>query len=188
MNQMINIEGKPHQSMIQMTAQGLALAESVVASISHLDIGLKISSYGMIGLDYIHTLFEPQDPEVICISQRIQGALQGHVLFMLDNDSCMQLMRGLLKENARLRELTEMEEEALLEFGNIIINSCLCSYLRLNQCELTSHLPRLDRDHYTQIINEYRPEIFDGQLFYTQLQVSLNDKIYTACLLWTKNR
>ncbi len=185
---MINIEEKPHLSMLQMTAQGLAVAESVVSSISHINIELKISSHGMIGLDNLHKLFDQQEPEVIAISQSLQGVIQGHVLFLLNHDAGMQLMRGLLKENARLRELTELEEEALLEFGNIIINSCLSSYLRLNQGQLISHLPRLDRDHYTQIMNEYRSDIFDDELFYTQIQISLKDKSFIACLLWTRKR
>jgi len=185
---MINIEEKPYLSMLQMTGQGLAMAESVVSSINHIDIMFKTSSHGMIGLDYLHKLFDQQEPEVIAISQRLQGAIQGHVLFVLNSDTGMQLMRGLLKENARLRELTEMEEEALLELGNIIINSCLSSFLRLNQGKLISHLPRFDRDHYTQIMNEYRSEIFGDELFYTQIQISLNDKRFMACLLWTTNR
>jgi chemotaxis protein CheC len=187
MLQMMNIEVNPHISMLKMTDQGLVMAESVVSSMSHINIMFKISSHGMIGLDSLHKLFDQQEPEVIAISQRLQGVIQGHVLFVLNHETGMQLMRGLLKENARLRELTEMEEEALLELGNIIINSCLSSYLRLNQGKLISHLPRFDRDHYTQIMNEYRADIFGDELFYTQIQISLKDKRFMACLLWTSN-
>jgi chemotaxis protein CheC len=185
---MINLEVKPHLSMLQVTAQGLAAAESIVSSISHINVEINISTHGMIGFDDIHQLFDPPEPEVIAISQRLQGAMHGHVLFMLNHNTGMQLMRGLLNENARLRELTEMEEEALLEFGNIIINSCLSSYLTLNQGKFISYLPRFERDHYAQIMNEYRPEIFDGELFYTQILCSLKDENFMACLLWTNNR
>jgi chemotaxis protein CheC len=185
---MSNITEQPHLSMLQMTTQGLALAEPVLSSINHIDIKLKLSSHGMIGVDYIPKLFDQLEPEVIAISQRLEGTMRGHVLFMLNHDTGMQLMRGLLKENARLRELTEMEEEALLELGNIIINSCLSSYLRLHQGKLVSQLPKLERDHYAQIMNEYRPEIFDDELFYTQIQIGLSENDFMVCLLWTNHR
>jgi chemotaxis protein CheC len=171
-----------------MTTEGLAMAASVVSSITHVDTELKIFSYGMIGLDYLYKLFDQPEPEVIAISQLLQGAMQGHVLLMMNHEIGMQVMRGLLRENARLRELTEMEEEALLELGNIIINSCLCSYLKLNKSRLISHLPRLDRGHYSQIMNEYRSEILDDEMFFTQIQVTFSDKNYLVCLLWTQHR
>jgi chemotaxis protein CheC len=185
---MINIEEKPHVAMLQMTGQGLALAESVISSMNQLEVSLKIIAYGMIGIDFIQKLFDQNDPEVVTVSQRLQGDITGHALFMLSHENGMQLMRGLLKENARLRDLTEMEEEALLELGNIIINSCLASYLKLYKGKLSSDLPSLERDHYAQVMNEYRSEISGDALFYTQIQIEFMDKSFQGCLFWTRKR
>jgi chemotaxis protein CheC len=188
MNQMINIDENPHAAMFQITLQGLALAESVISSMNQMEVRLNLGSYGMIGFDYLHQLFNQQNPDVITVSQFVQGDVKGHVLFMLNYDTGMQLMRGLLKENARLRELTEMEEEALMEFGNIIINSCLASYLKQYKGHLTSHLPTLERDHYAQVMNEYRSEILDDALFYTQIQIEFLQQSFQGSLLWTRKR
>lgn len=182
---MISVEDKPYIPVLQMTDQALAMAEAVVSSICKRAISISISSQGMTNLDVTHELFDQKEPEVIAISQRLQGALQGHVIFVLKYQTSMKLLRDILKENARLRELTEMEEEALLELGNIIINSYLSSYLSNSQVEINSHLPTLDRDHYAQVLDEYRPELINDELFYIQLQISFNDHDYQACLFWT---
>lgn len=185
---MINIEQKPHVAMLQMTGQGLAQASAIVSKINHIDIDFKIMSHGMIGIDYIHQLFDQYEPEVVVISQYLQGDIHGHALFIMNAEKAMQLMRCLLKENARLRELTEMEEEALLELGNIIINSCLRNYLKLYQGSLNTQLPNLERDHFVQILDEYREEIPDESLFHTEIQINLLDKHFTAYLMWTQKR
>ncbi len=39
----------------------------------------------------------------------------------------LELVRSLLKENVPLDSLTDLEQEALMEVGNIILNACLGS-------------------------------------------------------------
>lgn len=169
----------------RMTEQALAMAETVVSSISKRDISISILAQGVMGLDEAHMMFDQKEPEVIAISQRIQGALRGHVIFVLKYKTGMSLLRALLKEHARLRELTEMEEEALLELGNIIINSYLSSYLSHHHVEINSHLPTLAREHFAQVLHEYRTEMTGDELFFIQLQISFNEQDYPMSLIWT---
>ncbi len=178
-------EDRPQLPLPRMTEQALAMAQAVVSSISKRDISISTLAQGVMGLEEAHRLFDQKDPEVIAISQRIQGALQGHVIFVLNYKTGMSLLRALLKEHARLRELTEMEEEALLELGNIIINSYLSSYLIHHHVEINSHLPTLEREHFAQVLHEYRTEMSGDELFFIQLLISFNEHDYEANLMWT---
>ena len=180
----MQIENQPSLPGLQITQQVLSELGSVLCSICKREVTVSVLTQGRIGLDDTRAMFDPNEPEVIAVSQRVQGALSGYAIFVVKYGFGVRLLRELLKEDARLRDLTEMEEEALLELGNIVINSYLSSYLNGHGVEINSFLPTLARDHYAQILHEYQPELLSDQLEYLQLQISLAGQGYPVCLFW----
>lgn len=169
----------------QMSDHALAEASGIISTITRVKIQIDLASQGLIDLQQAILLFDESEPQLVAISQKLEGIVNGHALFLLKDDLSMLLIRELLKENARLRELTEMEEEALCEIGNIIINSCLSNYMEMFKGRVHSHLPRLSRAHYSHLLQGYSDEIIDSGLFYLGLRIVTPSQVFDACLLWT---
>lgn len=70
---------------------------------------------------------ETQGADSVAVRQRFQGHFYGDILLIFPERRSLDLVRHMLGEDVPLEQLTELEQEALLEVGNIILNACLGS-------------------------------------------------------------
>lgn len=79
--------------------------------------------------------------EVSGALQRFAGSFSGLAMLLFPEDKSLSMVRLLLRDAVPLEGLTEFEEEALLEIGNIILNAGLSSLADLFQSEISSDIP-----------------------------------------------
>ncbi len=75
------------------------------------------------------------------VREKFEGSFQGETLLLFPEESSLELVRLLLSEDLPLDMLTEMEQEALTEVGNIILTGCLSSLADLLKEEISNDLP-----------------------------------------------
>jgi chemotaxis protein CheC len=61
---------------------------------------------------------------------------------MFPEDKSLEIVRLMVGEAVPLKELTEMEQEAMCEIGNIMLNSCVGTLANIFQRELQGSLPQ----------------------------------------------
>lgn len=82
-------------------------------------------------------------PERICgVSQHYAGAFETEAILMFPEDKSLEIVRLMVGETVPLKELTEMEQEAMCEIGNIMLNSCVGTLANIFQRELQGSLPQ----------------------------------------------
>ena len=64
------------------------------------------------------------DDVVNAVTQQFSGDFSGNAILMFPREQSLNLVRTLLKDNVPLETLTELEQEALIEVGNVILNAC----------------------------------------------------------------
>jgi len=80
--------------------------------------------------------------EITAVKESFSGTFWGDALLIFPEQQSLALVRALLKdENLPLEALSEMEQEALTEVGNIILNACLGSLANIFQQNLEYELP-----------------------------------------------
>ncbi|MBE9539997.1 MAG: chemotaxis protein CheC [Proteobacteria bacterium] len=94
---------------------------------------------------------EPSDI-VAGIQQRFEGTFQGAALLLFQESDCMQLVRALLHDTVPLAELSELEEEALAEIGNIVLNACLGSIANILGSSIQSSLPLYIHGKFDEVL------------------------------------
>jgi chemotaxis protein CheC len=78
----------------------------------------------------------------ICgVSQHYEGAFETEAILMFPEDKSLEIVRLMVGELVPLSELTEMEQEAMSEIGNIILNSCVGTLANIFEQELQGSLP-----------------------------------------------
>jgi chemotaxis protein CheC len=90
-------------------------------------------------------LLDNKDPEAerICgVSQHFEGAFDTEAILMFPEDKSLEIVRLMVGEAVPLKELTEMEQEAMCEIGNIMLNSCVGTLANIFQRELQGSLPQ----------------------------------------------
>lgn len=74
------------------------------------------------------TDFARSPTEVVsAVSQTFDGPFAGEAMLVFPEERSLELVRSLLKVDVPLDALTDLEQEALMEVGNIILNACLGS-------------------------------------------------------------
>ncbi|MBL1260758.1 MAG: chemotaxis protein CheX [Thiotrichaceae bacterium] len=76
------------------------------------------------------------------VTQSISGAVYGDALLMFPEEKTLSIVRILLGETVPVESLTEMEQEAMCEIGNIILNAVVSSIADILKKEIMSSLPR----------------------------------------------
>ncbi|MBF0283662.1 MAG: chemotaxis protein CheC [Magnetococcales bacterium] len=81
------------------------------------------------------------DEPVAAVRQSFDGPFQGSALLIYHENTSLELVRRMLKEEVPLATLTELEQESLMEVGNVILNACLGSIANMLGGELRCDLP-----------------------------------------------
>lgn len=82
-----------------------------------------------------------RSPRICAISQDFAGIIDTRAFLVFPEGKTLEIVRRMLGETVSLGELGEMEQEALSEIGNIILNSCISAISEVFGSEFRSSLP-----------------------------------------------
>ena len=98
------------------------------------------------------------DSDSVAVRQRFSSAFCGDILLIFPESRSLELVRSMLGAAVPLDALTELEQEALLEVGNIILNACLGSLANQLGISIQSSLPAYLRGRGARILEAKHPE------------------------------
>jgi len=79
-------------------------------------------------------------------------------LLLFPEQGSLEIVRRMLGEDTSVEQITELEQDALAEIGNIIINSCMSSLADLFGSEITGSLPRVQSSSVARLLEDKSPE------------------------------
>jgi chemotaxis protein CheC len=80
---------------------------------------------------------------LIAVRQGFQGDLSGSALLIFPEMKSLELVRAVAGTHLSLEDILELEQEALAEIGNVILNSCMATIANLLRRKLTISLPEI---------------------------------------------
>lgn len=83
--------------------------------------------------------------DLVSVGQEFEGAFSGVALLIFPERNSLELVRAVVGETMDLDEIIDLEQEALAEIGNVILNGCLVVVANLLKRGLTMSLPRVAR-------------------------------------------
>jgi len=107
---------------------------------------------------------ETQGGESVAVRQHFDGRFYGDILLIFPEKKSLDLVRHMLGDQVPLDQLTELEQEALMEVGNIILNACLGSLANQLGMPVESSLPSYVRGRGAKILDlGARKAIVEGE-------------------------
>jgi len=91
--------------------------------------------------------------ESVAVRQSFQGRFNGDILLIFPERRSLHLVRQMLGDDLPVDQLTELEQEALMEVGNIILNACLGSLANQLGMGVESSLPSYIRGRGGRILD-----------------------------------
>ena len=121
---------------------GMGTAAAALSEMVQEEVSLSVPSLSFVSkYDVASYIAEKSSNKMTGVTQVFSGRINGDAILLFPEQKSLEIVRLLLNESVPLEVLTEMEQEALSEIGNIIINAGLSSISNFMQTDLTSGLP-----------------------------------------------
>jgi chemotaxis protein CheC len=98
----------------------------------------------------VERLTKPGNPDLVAVRQDFTGAFSGRALLIFPERESLELMRAILGRQLAAHDILDLEDEALRETGNVILNSWLATLANILKKSLKMSLPvviRRDQHH-----------------------------------------
>ena len=99
----------------------------------------------------------PDNPRLVAVRQDFAGAFAGRALLIFPEKNSLELVRAVVGRQLPLEDIVDLEDEALAETGNIILNSWVATIANLLKKNLKMSLPVVIRRDQSHIFESVSP-------------------------------
>ena len=139
---MIPLTELEHDALVEIFNIGVGHAAASMSAIVNEEVKMSVPSISFLNRASAAKLLSNKDDERICgVSQHYEGAFTTEAILMFPEDKSLDIVRLMVGEAVSFEELTEMEQDAMSEIGNIILNSCVGTLANIFSQELSGSLP-----------------------------------------------
>ena len=118
---------------------------------------------------------QPGAHPLVAVRQAFQGEFSGSALLIFPEQNSLELVRAVTKGELSLDDVVELEQEALAEVGNIILNGCMATIANLLERSLTMSLPEIVRGSGLDFF-DLSPSGADDGILFVRINFSLRGR------------
>ena len=139
---MVTLTELQHDALVEIFNIGVGHAAKAMSEIVNEPVTMSVPSISFLNRADAAAMLGNKDTSRVCgVSQHYDGAFSTDAILMFPEDKSLDIVRLMVGESVPLKELTEMEQEAMSEIGNIILNSCVGTLANIFSQELSGSLP-----------------------------------------------
>lgn len=167
----------------QVTHLALSEAAALLSASRSVELRIRLQSCRHDGWEALLSL-QQGDAPLFCVSQTLRSPEMGVMLWLCEENDAQRLLLHLLGEDLPLGVMTEMEEEALVEVGNRLINRCLEHHAQLVPMIDGARPPRLWRGPMQELQSLLPQPRFRDEATRAELEFELGSSSLRGWLLW----
>ena len=138
MADLVTLSGLERDALTELVNIGVSRAAASLRKMVGSEVLLSVPSIEVITQREAAALIgEREVGEMVAVRQDFTGAFSGRALLIFPKAHTLELVRAVVGEE----DVEGMEQEALAEIGNIILNGCLGSMANMLRQSLTMTLP-----------------------------------------------
>src|SRR6478735_8192123 len=138
-------------ALAELSNIAMARAASSLRQMIKNEVLLAVPSVDILTSEAATSLVaKPDNPKLVAVRQDFAGAFSGRALLIFPERNSLELVREVVGRELPLEDIVDLEDEALAETGNIILNSWVATIANLLKSALKMSLPiviRRDQRH-----------------------------------------
>ena len=91
----------------------------------------------------VQVLSERESRKLVAVHQTFEGDITGRALLIFPETKSLEIVRAIAGTELPLEDVIDLEQEALAETGNIILNGCLSTIANMLERSLKMSLPEV---------------------------------------------
>jgi len=142
-------------AIIELINLGIGRAADALAQMISEEVHLSVPNVEFINYsDLPSHLRTIDDHKPSVIMQQFNGDFSGNALLLFPESSGMSLVRAMLRDTVSDDQISDLEEEALMEIGNIILNACFGQLADLLSTRLDGEVPSYLRENVDIVLEK----------------------------------
>lgn len=139
---MFQLSELQHDALVEIFNQGVGQAAAAMSRIVNEEVTMSVPMIAFLSrAEVARTLGSNEGRRISAITQHFEGAFKTEAFLMFPEEKSLEIVRLMVGQSLSLEELSEMEQEAMSEIGNIILNACMGVLANAAGRELTGSLP-----------------------------------------------
>lgn len=149
---MIELNELERDALSELANLGVGRAAASLARLVGGQVLLSVPSVDVVTREQATALAIRGDTgSVVAVQQSFVGHFSGQALLVFPEANSLELVRAVVGEAVPLEDVADMEQEAVAEIGNIVLNGCLATMANMLRQRLDMSLPEVMRTSDAQL-------------------------------------
>jgi chemotaxis protein CheC len=145
-DEIVPISEAEHDALCELANIAMARAATSIRQMVGRQILLSVPTCDLLAPKVAaERLAKPGNTYLVAVRQEFSGVFTGRALLIFPERSSLELMHTILGRQIPPADILDLEDEALAETGNIILNSWLATIANLLKQSLKTSLPKVIR-------------------------------------------
>jgi chemotaxis protein CheC len=164
-------------ALTELVNLGVSRAATNLALMVHEEVALSVPKVALISRkEAIRTLSERESKHLVAVHQTFEGDITGRALLIFPEEQSLELVRSVVGSELSLEEIVELEQEALAETGNVILNSCLATIANSLESSLKISLPEVLRGESSRFFALEPPPVAGTTIMFIYINFALRKR------------
>ncbi|WKA30660.1 chemotaxis protein CheX [Bradyrhizobium roseum] len=162
-------------ALAEIANMGVSRAASSLRLLVGEEILLSVPSVKIVTRQAASKLVERENAKkLVAVQQTFEGPFAGKALLIFPEAQSLELVRSIVGDQHTLEDVIDLEQEALAETGNIILNGCLATIANVLNRTMRMSLPSIVRGDGATLFEVQAPA--SGEQFVLFLYIDFNIK------------
>ncbi len=166
-------------AIVELVNLGIGKAAKALSDIIREEVILSVPEIKFVNYDDLLQHMKDIDGDTpAAVTQSFSGDFSGKAMLLFPEQSGISLVKQMLRGSVTDDNIASLEEEALMEIGNIILNACFGQIGNLLSTDLDGSLPHYLKSSVEVILNEVEGEsatLHESQTLLLQVDFSLHE-------------
>ena len=113
---------------------------------------------------------------LVAVQQTFAGEFSGRALLIFPETNSLELVRAVTGGELPLEDIVDLEQEALAETGNIILNGCLAAIANILQRSLNVSLPEVVRGNGADLFEVHSESATEDVVLFLYIDFSVSER------------
>ena len=133
-------------ALAEIANMGVSRAANSLRQMVGEEVLLSVPSVKIVSREAASKLVERENAKkLVAVQQTFEGPFAGKALLIFPEAQSLELVRSIVGDQHTLEDVIDLEQEALAETGNIILNGCLATIANVLNRTMRMSLPSIVR-------------------------------------------
>ena len=168
-------------ALTELVNIGVSSAASSLREMVGQEIILSVPKVELLGRNQaVEILQRSESARLVAVHQVFEGDITGRAMLIFPEANSLEIVRAVAGGNLALEDIMDLEQEALAETGNIILNGCLATIANMLERNLKMSLPEILRGEATHFFSLPPPPEAGDLVLFVYINFAVKDRDITG--------